>query len=241
MNGALHALVANHVVQGRVIFPGAGYLEMARATAATQAVLSRVFFLQPLAVEFPGLLIECAMADCRFDIRSLEGSVALTDTAVHCSGASITANDSWQRISHAPLRAFSCACASDTCALYDNFDAIGLQYGPGYRTLVQAWSGTSDAVAARLRVRLTHQGTQVQVQAHPADLDDAICAGLLLTTRSRGDGETRLPFAVDDAQLCGTPGDLWAVRTRRSVNPCNFSPICRLHAYAHRLWRGKLR
>ena len=29
--GALHALVADHVVQGRVIFPGAGYLELARA------------------------------------------------------------------------------------------------------------------------------------------------------------------------------------------------------------------
>ncbi|MGA1104825.1 MAG: hypothetical protein ACO3T7_14470, partial [Pseudomonadales bacterium] len=27
--GALHALVADHVVQGRVIFPGAGYLEVA--------------------------------------------------------------------------------------------------------------------------------------------------------------------------------------------------------------------
>ena len=31
--GQLHAVVADHVVQGRVIFPGAGYLEMARAAA----------------------------------------------------------------------------------------------------------------------------------------------------------------------------------------------------------------
>ena len=33
--GALHALVADHIVQGRVLFPGAGYLEMARAAVAS--------------------------------------------------------------------------------------------------------------------------------------------------------------------------------------------------------------
>ena len=52
--GALLALVADHVVQGRVVFPGAGYLEMARAAcpcvaasggAGGGAVLSRAFFL----------------------------------------------------------------------------------------------------------------------------------------------------------------------------------------------------
>ena len=32
--GPLHALVADHVVQGRVIFPGAAYLELARAAAS---------------------------------------------------------------------------------------------------------------------------------------------------------------------------------------------------------------
>ena len=31
--GALLAVVADHLVQGRVIFPGAGYMEMARAAA----------------------------------------------------------------------------------------------------------------------------------------------------------------------------------------------------------------
>jgi acyl transferase domain-containing protein len=56
--GVLHALVADHVVHGRVIFPGAGYLEMARASAIAASkgvVLQGVFFLQPLAVEAASL------------------------------------------------------------------------------------------------------------------------------------------------------------------------------------------
>ena len=74
----------------------------------------------------------------------------------------------WRRVDHAPMRAPSRAV--DVGALYDGFDAIGLQYGPGYRTLAQAWGDASTALA-RLRARSTHEGTQV----HPADLDDALC------------------------------------------------------------------
>ena len=71
---------------------------------------------------------------------------------------------------------------------------------------MQAWGGASDALS-RLRARSTYEGTQV----HPADLDDALCTSGVIAS-SGGDGETRLPFAVDDALLRGAPGELWAVR-----------------------------
>ena len=109
----------------------------------------------------------------------------------------------WQRVEHASLRTLS--RVADVVALYDGFDAVGLQYGPGYRTLMNAWGGASDAFA-RLRARLTREGTQV----HPADLDDALCTSGFIA--SNDSSETRLPFAVDDAQLHGAMGQLWAVR-----------------------------
>ena len=97
---------------------------------------------------------------------------------MHCSGATAAYTD-WQRIDHAPLRAL--ACVADVGALYDGFDAVGLQYGPQYRTLINAWGGASDALA-RLRARSTHQeGTQI----HPADLDDALCTGGAMTVSYR--------------------------------------------------------
>ena len=138
----------------------------------------------------------------------------------------------WQRIDHAALRTLS--RAADVVALYDGFDAVGLQYGPGYRTLINAWGGASDALA-RLRARPTHEGTQV----HPADLDDALCTSAAMA--SSGGGETRLPFALDDALLQGAPGELWAVRSRDHqvlpnaqclITPALCSPACRL-------WRAK--
>ena len=124
------------------------------------------------------------------------------DRTVHCSGATAGAN-AWQHMDRALLRA-PCR-AAEIGALYDGFDAVGLQYGPGYRTLVQAWGGASDAVA-RLRSRSTQEGTQV----HPADLDDALCTSGV-NASSSGVGETRLPFAVDEALLQGTLGELHAV------------------------------
>ena len=51
-SGALRELVADHIVQGRVVFPGAGYLEMARAPCGgSGALLRRVFFIQPLLLD----------------------------------------------------------------------------------------------------------------------------------------------------------------------------------------------
>ena len=87
---------------------------------------------------------------------------------------------------------------------------MNLQYGPGYRTLVHAWSGLGNALA-RLMTRTAWCGTRV----HPADLDDALCAGTLASSKEGG-RETRLPFAVDDAFLEGAQCELWTVR--RSPN-----------------------
>ena len=85
MSGALYSCVQNHVVQGRIIFPGTGYLEMARAAVEAKG-LGSVFFLQPLAVESPGLFIECVVSDGSFEVRSGNAD-AVDDATVHCAGS----------------------------------------------------------------------------------------------------------------------------------------------------------
>ena len=204
--GALHNLVADHIVQGRVIFPGAGYLEMARAAGAM--VLSGATFVRPLAVETPGLVVECALLDGRFEVCATVGDEREGAT-VHSSGA-FGGGEQWQCVDHASLRAPS--HAADVGALYDAFAAVGLQYGPSYRTLVCAWGGASEALA-RLRTAPTHEAVHVR----PADLDDALC--MIALVASSGSGEARLPFAVDGATLQGAPGELWAVRLALPPRP----------------------
>ena len=213
--GTLLALVADHVVQARIVFPGAGYLEMARAAAA-EATLQGVFFLQPLAIDSVTLLIECAVSDSRFEVRSGVDDATLADAAAHCSGS--IGVGSWQRVDHASVRARSSAHAAQVSALYASFDAGGLQYGPAYRTIVQAWAGGGDT-QARLRARVASEGTAV----HPADLDDALCVGALIGRSNRGEAnvQTRLPYALDDVLLQEVAsGELWAVR-RRAFPACS--------------------
>jgi 3-oxoacyl-(acyl-carrier-protein) synthase len=207
--GALHDLVADHIVLGRIIFPAVGYLEMARAAAGAEGALHGVFFLNPLAVETPGLLIECVVSDGRFEVRSGEDDDSLDEAAAHCAGSYASA-EQWQRTDLASLRASSCVRGASVAELYDGFKSSGLQYGVGFRRLVQGWGGANDG-AAKLQPRAS---SRTNMHVHPADLDDALCASALLDpSAGSATSETRLPFAVDDAQLQKAPGGLWAVRT----------------------------
>ena len=103
------------------------------ARAAAGAALHDVFFLQPLTVEAPGLVIECALFDGSFfdgsfEVRSGEAEAVETALTMHCSGAISGGGTAWRRVNHAPMRAPSQAV--DVEALYDSFDTVGLHYGP---------------------------------------------------------------------------------------------------------------
>ena len=142
----------------------------------------------------------------------LSGGNALDDAAVHCTGSMMAAADGASRVDLAATRAGTGAHAVGVAALYDAFDAAGLQYGPGYRALLHAWGGgEGGAASARLRARRSaRDGTAV----HPADLDGALqLSAVSASSRGGGrEGETRLPFAVDDAWLRSAEGEPWAVR-----------------------------
>ena len=97
-------------------------------------------------IEAAALVVECAVANGRFDVSSSRDGT-FEDATMHCSGAAATGIQ-WHRVDSASLRCVSCAVGVP--ALYDMFDATGLQYGPGYRTLVNAWRCATHAIT-RLR------------------------------------------------------------------------------------------
>ena len=242
--GRLHALVADHVVQSRVIFPGTGYLEMARAATNTVAPhwLRGVFFLQPLVLDVVGLHVECLVSSGGgWEVRSGEVSSAasLLDATVHCSGEAFSVRT--LRLHREPgelpqhtanlavVRSRRCSRASDVPALYGHLRSSGLEYGPGFRNLSFAWRGDGGTAAGFLRARPNRGGTLV----HPADLDDALC--LTALTPAGGGGGTRLPFAVDDARLRSAAGRMWSVATPQSADAsfvCLGASGTELHAVA---------
>ena len=89
-SGPLLALVADHVVRGRVVFPGA-YLEMARAACVALsgsgggASLRRVFFLQPLVLDGDQseARVRVGVYKEQFELTSEGGGDAST---AHCAG-----------------------------------------------------------------------------------------------------------------------------------------------------------
>ena len=214
--GALHATVADHVVHGRVVFPGAGYLEMARAAACASchsalgaAVLHRVYFMQPLLVS-DSLLVACVVDA---DARRFEISSSLVDRqeeqTVHCAGDAEVV-DATSRAVEPVAAVAACPRPFDSRVLYAVFCSVGLQYGPAFQALDVMWATRSGAqAAASLRRRSDMQGTQ----AHPADLDGALQHTALLYAQSASSqGETRLPFSVGEASMKSTPHQLRSVR-----------------------------
>jgi len=230
--GPLLSAVADHVVQGRIIFPGSGYLELARAAASvalsksTAPALCDVVFLQPLGIEASGVHLDCKVAGGRFEACSGEVGAGgmLMDAAVHCSGSMRVCSYDENRGSfdHALARAHVGARALEMSSLYDRFDAIGLQYGPGFRTLDRAWVEGHGLATARLRNRSAQPAGHV----HPADLDGALSLTSLVSDRGHG-GMPRLPFSVDEARLHGASGELWAAAARQGGEAVSVFLSCR--------------
>lgn len=208
--GSLRSLVSDHVVHGSVIFPAAGYLEAARAAGETE--LHNVHFLQPLAVEAPGKVIECAVICTHFEVRSSGDDGACQDMAVHCSG---TTGSVWTCKPVGQKSRCVSSFAIDVRQLYDLFNTTCLQYGPSYRTLMHAWGGETDA-SARLKARVRRDSTQV----HPADLDDAMCTCAVTSLRTLV--ETHLPYAMDSSQLQGVAGKIFAVQASHILHTCTY-------------------
>ena len=220
--GALLALVADHVVQGRVVFPGAAYLEMARAScrsateagalASLGASLERVFFLQPLLIGGGegSLWLDCEVdVDAeRFEISSEQEASGRT---AHCAGAS-SASTTGQLplVAEQPVVRRRCPAAVEAGWLYAMLASVGLEYGPVFRTLSRAWAARATGGAVGyLRRRSFRHGTMV----HPADLDGAMQLSAVLA--EAGSNETRLPFSVGVAVLRDMVGSLWPVRHPR--------------------------
>jgi acyl transferase domain-containing protein/acyl carrier protein len=213
--GALRDLVADHIVRGRTVFPGAGYLEMARAACGgPDAILQRVFFLRPLLLDDVAntTYIACDVtAEERFDIRTeVEDG---DESTTHCGGSlemSLIGDDRHQPCIPAVKKL--CAAAVAVAFIYSGFRSVGLQYGPHFRMLATAYATQAGAGLGRLHRRTRREGTRV----HPADLDAALQLTAVLADGAAN--ETRLPFSIGSAALYSACGRLWSVVGRQDAS-----------------------
>ncbi|MBD0670318.1 hybrid non-ribosomal peptide synthetase/type I polyketide synthase [Streptomyces sp. CBMA156] len=197
--------LSDHRIEGQVVFPAAGYLEMAAQAVRTltggtevtlaEIELNRALFLsetEPVPVQFG-----YAPEDARFTVTS---TPAGGEPGVHASGRVRTG----QRRSYGPaldvdaLRARGRHLDGPDC--YRQLAERGYHYGPAFQTVAEVWTGRGEALA---RIRPTGQlgPDAAGHHLHPVLLDG--CFQALLATRldAPEDGSVRLPVSIEEVRL----------------------------------------
>jgi polyketide synthase 12/epothilone polyketide synthase D len=211
--------LADHQVQGAVVFPGAAYLEMALSSGAEAwgegaLQLTEVVFAQALAftgetaVSVQMVTTEESPGRARFQVASRVPGVGDASWQVHARGmvrrserAEIPA-----RLDVAALRAGLGASVS-LAAIYAALAGMGLEYGPAFQGLTELWRGEGEALG---RLQLPEAaGSTAAHQLHPALLDGCfqVMCGILAGS---GEATPWVPVEVGSLRLFQRPsGELW--------------------------------
>ncbi|WP_395067677.1 SDR family NAD(P)-dependent oxidoreductase [Paraburkholderia silvatlantica] len=173
--------LADHVVDGGVTFPAAGFVEMALAAArvffATETcALENVEIRQPVVFQANHAKLFRLVIDVRTAAFTIETRERMSDDAwsvnvvgrLLASGNTLDANST---IDARTLQSLSTQLAVDAPALYAATESIGLTYGPAFRR-VQCVRASGEAVLAELAApQLADDADLARYSLHPALLD----------------------------------------------------------------------
>lgn len=196
----------DHRVQRTIIFPGAGYIEMALA-AANQPTnhLTNITFHKALPlpmlddVDATQPRFQIVMAGDTIDIYSQAhgGETDEAPTWVH------HATSQWQ-VDQRPVasKTESLSLADvqsrlgepiEQDACYAQFSMLGLRYGPAFQGIEQLWPGTQEALT-RLVVQPELAAQQADYQVHPVLIDLCLQSFLGVMTNDTAGAEPHTVF-----------------------------------------------
>jgi acyl transferase domain-containing protein/NADPH:quinone reductase-like Zn-dependent oxidoreductase/acyl carrier protein len=204
--------LADHAIDGAVIFPAAGYIEMALAAGWHK-------FNDPAELDTLDIPSLCVLSwDSDMDIR-LQTSLSDEDGLFRVSSQDGSHGD-WRlhargrvrrRIGHAPA-SIDPAVLRDSATtrlgheeFYGRLDSTPLTYGPEFRLLRELWISDREVLA-----RYEHDLSDTDFLAHPSVLDAALQAGApLLPDMNRrpgaGDPTAYLPMSIGRARVWAQP------------------------------------
>ncbi|MDT8912323.1 type I polyketide synthase [Amycolatopsis sp. PS_44_ISF1] len=211
---ATHPWLADHAVAGRVLLPGAALLELS-CWAGWQLGCDVV---RELTLRAPVLLPESGAVRLQLAVGAADEH---GERAITVSSRPDRAGEPWT--SHAtgvlagdPASAPPLAPRSadaepiDVTGLYERLRAGGLEYGPAFQGLRQAWRDGDDVLAEIVLAAPSDDGYAV----HPALLDAAL-HGLALFD---GPGGAAMPFEFTDVRIHSAGARALRVRLSRGAN-----------------------
>ncbi|MGW5065418.1 non-ribosomal peptide synthetase/type I polyketide synthase [Streptomyces cyaneofuscatus] len=218
--------LADHRIQDTVVFPAAGYIEMAtqaalRLTGSTTAVLADIDLRKALFLpdgEDRTVEVSLSLEDAAFTIAS-PATGDDGERTVHAAGIVRTGQ---RRRTGAPLDAAAIRARTvrrlDGPDCYAALAGLGYHYGPAFRAIEEVWIGAGEVLA---RIRPPVGVDAAGHHLHPVLLDacfQALLTPQLLQDPAPGAG-IRLPLSLAEV-ACEPVGDqpLWVHATVRPAD-----------------------
>ncbi|MEV7086136.1 amino acid adenylation domain-containing protein [Streptomyces sp. NPDC093085] len=211
--------LADHRIQGRALFPAAGYLEMAaqavrKLTGDRRAAFGSVEFRKALFLpDDTARTVQFAYAPESAAFTIGTGSGPGEERAVHASGVALTGHRAWPaaRLELEALRARG-RRRLDGAECYATLGGLGYHYGPAFQGIAEVWTGRGEALA-RIRPPEAIGEGAADHHLHPVLLDSCfqalLAAGLADGTALGGapgaegaDGSTGilLPLSIEEVR-----------------------------------------
>ncbi|MFT6841713.1 MAG: acyl transferase domain-containing protein/NADPH:quinone reductase-like Zn-dependent oxidoreductase [Psychroserpens sp.] len=202
--------LADHRIDGEIIFPGAGYLEMALTAQhhiGNEIVLENVKFHQALSVkESPIVRLISDIDGNSFNIYSRSQS---TDSGWNKNVSGEKSNvfhpikaphlDQSKILARTPEKL-------NIQAFYELLSGLGLEFGPHFKTIQQAYIGDKE-LFSELEVNTNFGESTVDYFVHPTLLDGAFQSLLALATEEiEKEGKIFIPFDIKKIHYYRKPG-----------------------------------
>ncbi|MGE5514810.1 MAG: amino acid adenylation domain-containing protein [Bacteroidota bacterium] len=205
-------VLRDHRVNGARILPGAMGLELARAAFAgarpfAPIAIRRVVWQHPLRLDSGSVIVRVPLdpaEDGASAFRLISGG---PDSTPHMLGrVAPLADAAPTRLEREAVRA-RCGTVLTAERLYARYAALGLDYGPAFQAVAEAFIGEDEVLA---RLVLPAAAAQQAFGLHPSLVDAAFQAALGLFPDD-GTGSMALPFGLDVAEvLAPTTATMWA-------------------------------
>ncbi|WP_216893070.1 type I polyketide synthase [Nocardia alni] len=220
-----HPWLADHAVAGSILFPGAGFAELALAAGDRLGI----DVIEELILETPLVLPEQSGVDLQisvaapddsgrrgFTIYSRAAGAATSDAQIrwttHATGIFTTAATpaaAWDE----PVWPPADARPVDAGSLYERLSLQGFGYGPAFQGVRALWTRGEQAFA---EVRLDETvGDASEFGIHPALLDACLHAGADVLPEDLAPGQVPLPFSFAGVRLRRRGASAGRTRARR--------------------------
>ena len=218
----------DHRIKGDAILPGVAYLEMARAAGAladpdqTIVSLKNIIWARPIRIHDQSKAVTISLypedTGTIFEITTSSDETGQTESIVHAQGKLIYGKSTKQlgTLDIATIKEH----AHRAQALYTEFKAIGIQYGPSFQVIQALWRDAKEAMSIlKLSTDLMSHN---QFVLHPSLMDGALqTAGLILKQAEMK--QLYLPFSIGQVDMAGSlPSTCYVHATLISAEKANF-------------------